>query len=334
MRAAVLTPDLSQPPLSVEDWPLPAVPDGWVLVKLKRAALNRLDEMTVRDRADFTTPVVIGSDGAGTIAQVSSTVTTVAVGEEVIVSPSLWWGDDEAAPGPRYEILGAPTQGTHAQYVAIPAENAYPKPEELSWDEAAALPLAGMTAWRALVTRGRLAAGETVIIGAASSGVGSYAVQLATALGARVVAVTSSPEKATEARALGAAEVVLRDSDDFADQLAAATDGRADLSLDPTGALWQPFLAATRPGGRLVALGQMASAQATVRVQTVYWRQVDILGSSMGSPADFDALLDNLAAHPWRPVIDSVHPLSEIAAAYDRLDSPERVGKVVIDVED
>lgn len=333
MRAAVLTPDLSQPPISVAAWPTPGVPDGWVLVKLKRAALNRLDEMTVRDRADFTSPVVIGSDGAGVVAQVSSSVTTVAVGDEVIVSPSLWWGDDEAAPGPQYEILGAPTQGTHAQYVAIPAENAYPKPAELSWDEAAALPLAGMTAWRALVTRGRLAAGETVVIGAASSGVGSYAVQLATALGARVVAVTSSAEKATEAKVLGAEEVVRRDRDDLAEQLAAATGGRADLSLDPTGALWQPFLAATRPGGRLVALGQMASAQATVRVQTVYWRQVDILGSSMGSPADFGALLDNLAAHPWRPVIDSVYPLSDIAAAYQRLDSLERVGKVVIDVD-
>jgi NADPH:quinone reductase-like Zn-dependent oxidoreductase len=333
MRAAVLTPDLSQPPISVAEWPTPGVPDGWVLVKLKRAALNRLDEMTVRDRADFKSPVYIGSYGAGVNAQVSSSVTTVAVGDEVIVSPSLWWGDDEAAPGPQYEILGAPTQGTHAQYVAIPAENAYPKPAELSWDEAAALPLAGMTAWRALVTRGRLAAGETVVIGAASSGVGSYAVQLATALGARVVAVTSSAEKATEAKVLGAEEVVRRDRDDLAEQLAAATGGRADLSLDPTGALWQPFLAATRPGGRLVALGQMASAQATVRVQTVYWRQVDILGSSMGSPADFGALLDNLAAHPWRPVIDSVYPLSDIAAAYQRLDSLERVGKVVIDVD-
>lgn len=344
MRAAVLHPGPTRSPLSVEDWPRPIVPPGWVLVRLKRAALNRLDEMTVRDRTDFDTPVVIGSDGAGVIAELGAGVNghpdpqrpgvtrRVAVGHEVVVSPSLWWGDDESAPGAAYEILGAPTQGTHAQYVAVPVENVYPKPRNFTWDQAAALPLAGMTAWRALVTRGRLRAGETVVIGAASSGVGVYAVQVAAALGARVVAITGSSDKAAFARALGADDVVLRTGDDFADRLQAATGGWADLSLDPTGALWQPLLAATRPGGRLVAVGQMASPQATVRVQTVYWRQVDILGSSMGSPADFAALLDHVAAHSWRPVIDSVHPLSDVTAAYERLDAPDRIGKVLLDV--
>lgn len=344
MRAAVLHPDPSRLPLSVEDWPRPVVPPGWVLVRLERAALNRLDEMTVRDRAEFDSPVVIGSDGAGVIAELGpdlnghpdpqrpDSTRSVSVGDEVLVSPSLWWGDDEAAPGPAYEILGAPTQGTHAQYVAVPVENVYPKPSNLTWDEAAALPLAGMTAWRALVTRGRLRAGETVVIGAASSGVGVYATQVAAALGARVIAVTGSPDKAASARALGAHDVVLRTRDDFAERLRVATGGRADLSLDPTGALWQPLLDATRPGGRLVAVGQMASPQATVRVQTVYWRQVDILGSSMGSPSDFAALLDHVAAHSWRPVIDSVYPLSDIHAAYERLDAPDRVGKVLLDV--
>jgi NADPH:quinone reductase-like Zn-dependent oxidoreductase len=344
MRAVVLHPDPFRSPLSVQDWPRPVVPPGWVLVRLKRAALNRLDEMTVRDRSDFNSPVVIGSDGAGVIVELGpgtnghpdpqrpGATRRVHVGDEVLVSPSLWWGDDESAPGPDYEILGAPTQGTHAQYVAVPVENVYPKPVNLTWDEAAALPLAGMTAWRALVTRGRLRTGETVVIAAASSGVGAYAIQVAAALGARVIAVTGSADKALAVKTLGADEVVLRTGDDFAERLHAATGGRADLSLDPTGALWQPLLAATRPGGRLVAVGQMASPQATVRVQTVYWRQVDILGSSMGSPADFAALLDHVAAHSWRPVIDSVLPLSAIEAAYERLDAPERIGKVLLDV--
>ena len=331
MRAALADNDPTKAPIRVAEVPMPVPGPGWVLVELERAALNRLDAMTLAERDLLDGPSILGSDGAGIVRGIGHGVTGVSVGTPVVISPSLGWGDSPAAPAPDYEILGSPTSGTHAQYVAVPAENVYPKPDRLTWSEAAALPMAGLTAWRALVTRGRLTAGETVVVAAASSGVGSLGIQIAKGLGARVVAITLSPRSASAARTMGADDVVLRTSDDFGRDLAAATGGHAHLGLEPTGALWQPILQSLGPGGRLVVVGRMAAETATARVQTVYWKQVDILGSSMGSPADFAALLDHVSTASWKPLVDSEHALDDIGEAYDRLDAPDRVGKVILD---
>ena len=330
MLAAVVSNDLTAEPLDVREVRTPEPPAGWVLVELRAASLNRLDAMMLESRTELPRPSVLGSDGAGVVRARGAGVQDVEIGSEVIINPSLSWGQAPEAPGADYEILGSPTDGTHAGHVVVPAENVHPKPGRLTWSEAAALPMAGLTAWRALVTRGRLTAGERVVVGAASSGVGSIAIQVAKALGAHVVAVTSTEAKAARARALGADEVVLRTNDDFAARLVEATGGRADLALDQTGALWQPLLQSLRPGGRLVVIGQMASAVGTARVQTVYWKQVDILGSSMGSPDDFACLLAHVESSSWAPLVDSEHPLRDIHAAYARLDAADRVGKVVL----
>lgn len=328
MLAAVTSPNLSEQPLRLMEVPEPTLRPGWVTVRLHASALNRLDRMLLDDRPSLGRQSILGSDGAGIVAELGDGVAGVDVGQAVVISPSMFWGDDLASPGPEYEILGSPTDGTHAELVAVPAENVFPKPVRLTWFEAAALPLAGVTAWRALVTRGGLAPGETVIIGAASSGVGSFAVQIAKDLGARVVAVTSS-KREDAARSLGADAVVLRAASDLSEVLSTVAGG-ADLALDPTGGLWQPLADTLRPGGRLVAVGKMASDNATVRVRTVYWKQLDIRGSSMGSPSDFKALLRHVETSTWSPVIDSVFPLERINEAYGRLDADDRVGKVVI----
>lgn len=331
MRAAVTTNIATDRPVRVIDWPDPILPAGWALVQLRAAALNRLDRIILDNRLSLPGPSILGSDGAGTVVAIGEGA-GVEVGAEVVISPSLYWGAEDHAPHDSYEILGSPTQGTHAELVAVPAENLYPKPNRLTWAETAALPMAGLTAWRALVTRGRLQRGEAVVVAAASSGVGSFAIQIAVGLGARVIAVSSSESKMEAARSLGADVVVRRDQTHFADALMAATEGRADLALDPTGALWDPLLNSLRPGGRLVVVGKVASESATARVQTVYWKQVDILGSSMGSPRDFAALLVHVNQASWTPFVDSTHPLDEIQAAYTRLDSPARIGKVVLDL--
>jgi zinc-binding alcohol dehydrogenase/oxidoreductase len=331
VRAAVVSNQPDSPGITVSDWPEPKIPPGWALVELRRAALNRHDEMSLRDPASLPGPSILGSDGAGVVAGMGEGVTGLRIGEEVVISPSLFWGSAPEAPGDRFEILGSPTHGTHAEMVVVPAENLLPRPSRLSWDEAAALPLAGVTAWRALVTRGRLRAGETVVIAAASSGVGSLAIQIAAALGARVIAVTSERNLAA-ARSIGADHVLSRTSGDLAEELTRASDGGAHLALDPTGALWQPLLQGLRPAGRLVSVGRMASDTAAVNVATVFWKQLDILGSSMGSPEDFRALLQHVERSSWAPVVDSTHPLEHISDAYARLDHPERFGKVVIDV--
>lgn len=333
MRAALVSNDPFAPPLTVTEVPTPEPPRGWLRVRLHRAALNRLDAMMLSGRAELERPAIFGSDGAGVVDSLGPGVSGIKIGAEVVISPSLGWGPDDSAPGAAYEILGSPTNGTHAEYVVVPAENVSAKPLGLSMAQAAALPMAGVTAWRALVTRGRISSGETVVIGAASSGVGTMAIQIAKGLGAHVVAISSSAQRAEAALRLGADRVVSRTEPHFTEQLVEATTGSADLALDPTGSLWQPFLQSLRPGGRLVAVGKLAADAATVRVQTVYWKQVDILGSSMGSPNDFRALLAHIDEAGWAPVIDSTHALEAISDAYTRLDHPDRVGKVLVDLE-
>ena len=339
MKAAVVNGPLASRPVEVRELPEPKPRPHWVTVRLRHAALNRLDAMQLATRSDDDAGAVFGSDGAGEVTQAGEALAAepgLSPGSSALILPSLFWGPRADAPGPRYEILGSPTHGTHAQYVTVPAANIYPKPAHLSWREAAALPMAGLTAWRSLMTRGRLQPGETVIVGAASSGVGSLAIQIAVASGARVIAITSTDDKAARALELGAAAVVDRTAADLADELRRAIagigSGEADLALDPTGALWQPFVDVLRPGGRLVAVGRMAAAEARLRVQSVYWKQVDLLGSTMGSPTDFAAFLDHVILTGWAPVVDSAFELEDIDAAYARLDHPDRVGKVVLDV--
>ena len=329
MRAAIVTPHLADPPVSVADWPDPTVPTGWVLVRVIRAALNRNDALWLEARDELPRPSVIGSDAAGVVAAVGDEVHGVSVGDEVIVLPSLWWGDREDAPGTGFQVLGFPTQGTHAELVAVPAENVSARPSRLSWEQAAALPLAAVTAWRALVTRGGLRSGETVVVTAASSGVGTYLVQIAAALGAHVVAVTSSAAKLETATRLGAADGVLR-GPRLDEELRRVVGADADLVVDSTGAEWPVLVGALRRGGRLVSLGRTAAAQATVDVNDLFWRQISLLGTSMGSPRDFAALLEHVDQSTWVPMVEETLPLEDIRTAYERLDDPARVGKVVL----
>ncbi|GAA2114392.1 quinone oxidoreductase family protein [Nocardioides bigeumensis] len=336
MRASLVTAPGTPEPVRVASVADPSPQPHWVNVRLHHAALNRLDVVQLAARTPDDTGAIFGSDGAGTVEALGSGLSpgpAMSPGDEVVILPSLFWGPSPAAPGPSYEILGSPTNGTHAEIVCVPAANLYPKPRHLSWPEAAALPMATLTAWRALVTRGRLAEHECVVVGAASSGVGSAAIQIAVAHGARVVAVTSSEERAAHALKLGASVAIDRRHREFPEQLRRATDG-ADLALDPTGALWQAFVDVLRPGGRLVVVGKVGAAQAQLGVQSVYWKQVDVLGSTMGSPRDFAALITHLSTHQWAPSLDSVFPLSAVQDAYARLDSPLRAGKVVLDVRE
>lgn len=331
MRAAVTHPH-TELHTTVQDWPDPVAAEGWVVVRVVRAALNRLDTMNLADRAGFPQPAVLGSDAAGVVSEVGPGVSDVSVGEEVVVLPSLWWGEDEAVPSDRYEILGHPTPGTFAEYVTVPAQNVFPKPSRLTWEETAALPLAALTAWRAIVTRGGLRAGETVVVNAASSGVASFVIQIADSLGAKVVAVSSSQEKLKVAESLGAHTGVLRAEEDLTAALLEATDGGAHLVFEPTGSSWPELARALRRGGRMVTIGKFASDMGSLPVPVMYARQLTVLGSLMGSPRDFRALLDHVEHASWRPMVDSVFPLERILPAYARLDDAERYGKVVLEV--
>jgi zinc-binding alcohol dehydrogenase/oxidoreductase len=314
MRAAVVTRPGGPEVIEIAELPDPVPEPGEVLVRLEAAALNRRD---VWSRTAEATPpgAVPGSDGTGAVD-----------GQPVVIVPYLRWGDREDAPGDDGEILGIPTQGTHADLIVVPAENVRPRPEALSVEEAAALPLAGLTAWRALVTRARVGPGARVLVTGAGSGVSTFLVQIAHALGAEVVVTSSAGWKLDRARELGASAGVLYTDPEWPEQV-----GRVDIAVDSAGApAWPGILRCLRRGGTLVSFGRTRGSTAEVDIPTLYYGQLTIHGTTMGSPREFDALLHHLDGAGWRPVVDSVFPLAEAPAAHTRLDDPDRFGKVVL----
>jgi zinc-binding alcohol dehydrogenase/oxidoreductase len=322
MQAVVLEAFGEPGALRAAEYPDPAPPPGWTVVEVRAAALNWHDCLVRRGQYDVPLPHVIGSDGAGVRRD---------TGEEVVILPSLHWGDDERAPGPDWEILGDATDGTYAELVAVPEGTVFPKPRGWSWTDAAALPLAGLTAHRALFARGGLRRGETVLVLGAGGGVASFAIALAHQAGARVLVTTSSHAKLEHAREIGAAGGVLYTEHGWPE--AVRELGGVDLVIDSVGETWPDALRALRAGGRLVAFGATGAASTRVDVRGFYFGQQSILGTTMGSPRDFAALLRAVDEAPdWRPVVDRVMPLDRAGEAHGVMERREHTGKLVLEV--
>ncbi|MGW6015106.1 zinc-binding dehydrogenase [Streptomyces sp. NPDC055210] len=323
MQAVVLRTFGAARNLRIEEYPDPRPEPGWAVVRLRASALNWHDVLVRQGVYRSPLPHVIGADGAGTRTD---------TGEDVLIVPSLWWGDDESAPGPDWQILGDHRPGTYAELVRVPTECLVPRPAGLSWAEAAALPLVGLTSYRALFTRGRLRAGESLLVIGAGGGVATTAVALATGIGARAVVTSSSAEKIERARDRGAAGGVLHTETGWAESAKRLSPGGRgfDLVLDPVGR-WSESLRALRPGGRLVVLGASHAEQASLDVRSFYFGQFDLLGTTLGSLRDFGGLTSLLRSHRIAPpVIDASFPLDRAAAAHEHLESARGFGKVVL----
>lgn len=308
--------------LAPAEHPDPSPVHGEVVVELRAAALNRRDAGIVAGRYGTPSyPLVPGSDGAGVRRD---------TGEEVVILPSLDWGDREEHPGRRFRILGGDERGTHAELIAVPERNLFPRPRRLSWAEAAAFPLAGLTAYRALFTRAGLREGETVLVLGAGSGVSTFAVQLAVQAGARAIVTSSSEDKLDAALELGAVAGVLYTDEDWVDQV--RSFGEVDVAFDSVGTTWPDSLRALRAGGRLVVFGATGGSEVTLDARSLYFGQQSILGTTMGSPRDFERLLEAVGRDEWRPAIDSVRPLAEALDAYARLEAGAQTGKLVLEL--
>lgn len=307
-----------------EEAPDPAAAPGEVVVELRAAALNRRDLLVRKPPSaayDFPKPFVAGHDGAGVRRD---------SGEEVVVYPTVGWGSrDDVPEGGRF--LGGPLDGTFAELVAVPEENVFPKPARLSWEETATLPVAGMTAWRALHPIGHVAAGETVLVLGAGSGVSTFAIALAAQAGARVLVTSSSEEKIARSRELGAEDGVLYTGEDWPAAVRGLTREGVDLVLDSVGTTWPESLRCLRKGGRLVVFGGTGGPMVELDVRYVYLNYLSILGTTAASPREFGRFLDDVQAGSWRPVVDSVRPLAEAEAGYERL-AADHYGKVVLSV--
>lgn len=307
--------------LALDEVPDPATRPGWVTVRLEASALNWHDVLVRRGQYGSPLPHVPGGDGAGV---------RLDTGEPVVVLPSLFWGDRDNAPGPDFEILGDHLPGTYAELVSVPAECVVPRPPGLGLAEASAFTLVGVTTFRALFSRGRLAPGESLLVLGASGGVATTAVSLAAAAGARVVVTSASPDKISAARALGATAGVDHTATGWVDDARAHTADGFDLVLDSVGR-WPESLRCLRPGGRLVVLGASVATEAVLDVRPYYFGQYELIGTTMGSPRDMAGLLAFVAEHRVAPpVIDRTYSLDQAAEAHRRLESGAGVGKIVL----
>ncbi len=313
-----------------------------VRVRVRAAALNHLDLFVLGGLPGIAIvpPFVVGSDACGEVDMVGSEVTTSRAGDYVVVNPG--WGDGtceycrdgESPLCPRYRILGEHVNGTMAEYVVVPARNVRIIPASVSPEQAAAFPLATLTAWRMLHTRARVQAGEEVLIWGIGGGVALACLQVAKRAGARVWAVSSSGDKLRRAGEMGADELLDRNRVDVAKVVREKTNKRGmDVVIDNVGtATWQQSLLVLGRRGRLVTCGGTSGPIVETDVRRLFWNQWSLLGSTMGNDAEFAAVVNELRAGRLLPPVDSVHALADGRAAFERLASGEQFGKVVVRV--
>jgi zinc-binding alcohol dehydrogenase/oxidoreductase len=304
--------------LRYEDVPDPEPGPGDVLVELRAAALNHIDLWIRTGRPSVPKPRILGADGAGVLAGTS---------ERVVLNPGLAHGEDGI------KVLGEHTNGTHAELVAVPATNVYPIPEGMSFEEAAAFPLVFETAYRMLVTKARLQPDEWVLVWGIGSGVATAALSIAKALGARVIATSSSEAKLARARELGADEAIdhATGERELVERVRAVTGGGAHVVVEHVGeATWARSLQAARRGGRIVVCGATSGANPPAMLHRIWWRELEIYGSTMGTENDFLGAYDLIVSGKTRPLVDSVFPLAEAASAHERLERGEQLGKIVL----
>jgi len=331
VRAVVLR-ELGGPGnLRVEEWPSPVPGPGEVIVRVRAAALNHRDVWIRRGQyAGIRLPAILGSDATGEVAAAGDAEGQAWLGQEVVIDPSLGWGPDSRAQEGAFHLLGMPTEGTYAEFVRVPVANVYPKPSHLSIEEAAALPLAAVTAYRALVTRAALQASEVVVITGIGGGVALAALTIAVGLGATVYVTSGSEKKIAMARRCGAADGVTHHERDWSRTLLAIMGRRPDLIVDGAGGeTFAHALDLVRPGGRVVTYGATCGPVANLEVRRIFWKQIDIHGSTMGAPEDFRRMLE-FYENGLRPVVDNVLPLAEAANAHARLERGEQFGKIVL----
>ncbi|MEW6337853.1 MAG: zinc-binding dehydrogenase [Acidobacteriota bacterium] len=342
MRALLFSAHGGPEVLKVGEIPSPEPAPGHVVVGVRSAALNHLDLFVLSGLpgVTLTLPHVGGADGAGTVAAVGSDVREWSVGDEVVFNPGLWCGEceycrrgDESLCA-KYRILGEHANGTFAEYVAVPTAALARKPGHLSWNEAAAFPLTFLTAWRMLTTRAGLKSGESVLIHGIGGGVALAALAIAKRLGARVLVTSSSEDKLARARDLGADDTINYRSNDVAKSIRSLTGRRGvDVVVETTGErTWMSSLRSASRGGRIVTCGATTGPNPTEEIRLVFWNQLSILGSTMGSLADWHALIASAVDWGLRPVVDSVWPLSDGRRAFERMAAGEQFGKIVLSV--
>lgn len=342
MQALLFTEHGAADRVEIVEVDTPEPGPGEVTINLRAAAFNHLDLFVLAGMPGVPIPLphVGGADGAGVIRRCGEGVTGWLPGDEVVINPGLWCGEcefcrrGEESLCVKFGVLGEHRNGTFADVVCVPVSSLGRRPAHLSWEEAAAFPLTWLTAWRMLVSRAGLRAGETVLIHGIGSGVGLAALAIAVRLGARVLVTSSDDRKLDCARALGADAAFNYTAADVGREVRAATAKRgADVVVDTAGqATWMMSLRSAARGGRIVTCGATSGPNPTEEIRLIFWNQLSILGSTMGSFADWKAMLTAVERWQAKPVIDSILPFAQARDGYLRLASGRQFGKVVVQI--
>jgi zinc-binding alcohol dehydrogenase/oxidoreductase len=324
MKALVL--NQVKQPLVLQKMSSPIAGEGQVIVKLRAAALNRRDYWITQGLyPGIKCPVILGSDGAGTADYKY---------KHVIINPGYNWGVRQENQSSDFKILGMPDDGTFAEEIAVPQEQLFAKPEHLNWEQAAALPLTGLTAYRALFIKGKLQSSQTVLITGIGGGVACKALKLAIAAGATVIVTSSSQAKIDRALKMGATAGFLYTSKGYGSQVNEQF-GPVHLVVDGAGGDgYNELIDIVSPGGRIVNYGATAGMPSKLELRKVFWKQLHLVGSTMGSPDDFAAMLDMVNKHKIEPVIDEVFDLSGGNKAFEKMDVSSQLGKLVLRISD
>jgi len=321
----------------------PTINPNEVLIEVRACALNHLDVWVRNGLPGIKIPLphILGNDIAGVVREVGASVFWAKAGDEVMIQPGISCdhcaeclaGHDNMCDD--YDIIGYRRDGGYAQLVAVPGVNILPKPKNLSWPEAAALPLVTLTAWHMLVKRAQVQPGEDVLVHAAGSGVGSIGIQVAKLRGARVIVTASTDEKLGKAKQLGADETINYSNDDWPKEVRRLSGGRGvDVVFEHTGAAtWPGSILSLKKGGRLVTCGATSGFDARTDLRHVFYRHLTILGSMMGSKADLLAAMKFIESGHIRAVVDRTLPLADARKAHELMEDRAQFGKLVLMVD-
>ncbi|HET6541805.1 MAG TPA: zinc-binding dehydrogenase [Chryseolinea sp.] len=305
-----------------------------VLIRLHNAAINHRDLWTWHEQnLPASDGIILGSDGSGVIEDVGEDADTLLIGSEVIINPSLDWGTNPIVQGNAFRILGFPDHGTFSDYIVISKKYVFDKPEHLSFAESAAVPLSGLTAYRALFSKARLRAKEKVLITGVGGGAALWVLQFAVAYQARVYVTSGSEEKINKAKALGAIEGFNYKDADWQQKALKESGGGFDIIIDSAGGdQFSKLIELALPGGRIVNFGRTAGNISNISTRLLYWKQLSIHGSTMGTRDEFLSMLDFLESRNIKPVIDKIFPLEQIDEAMKRMEQGDQFGKIVLQI--
>ncbi|WP_194778028.1 zinc-binding dehydrogenase [Pararhodonellum marinum] len=328
---AIILDQQTQDKIAYTSFDLPPLESHQVKVSVKAAALNHRDEWSRKGMyPNLKDGVVLGSDGAGEVVEIGSDVASKWLGQKVIINPALNWGNDQRVQSKEFKILGMPDHGTFAEYVQVPADRLFHKPDHLSWEEAAALPLGGLTAFRAVSYQAEVKKGDRVLVTGFGGGVAQFAAQFALSLEAEVYVSSGDAAKRDKALQLGMKGVYNYKDKNWVNE-ALEEVGGFDVIIDSAmGDTLTGLIKVCKPGGKIVFFGATLGNPPSVEARKIFWNQIKLMGTTMGSDQDFEGMLAHVNQHKIKPLIDQVFSLENALEAFDRMKEGKQLGKIIL----